>query len=156
METAGDIDGANAVIERFKDHAQFVYSITVRATGEPYIKRAADAHDISPLERSAPVDAPERTMRRQGSGRARNFPAPSRSAHLRNDGDLINDNSRVFNEYGVGELMLGREQHRLNSQLSETIPVSRMLPHRFLVIDRFPFLSEGQLTAPNTMANRPQ
>ncbi len=119
VEAAGDGDGDDFVKVRRKDGSELAYAFGVASFGYTDEEFAANAENVAPLERAGECDVFEFAKFGKGLSERRGFWTTRIGAERKNNGEFIEDDSRIFDEHGIGEVGLGGKRNNAGAEFCE-------------------------------------
>ena len=135
VEAAGDGDGNDFVLVWSEGGSKLAKALGVAAFGETDIKFAADAKDVATFERAGKREVFELSKGRKGFGERSRFGAARLRAERQDDGQLVEDDGRVFDEHGIRKPGLGRKREDAGPQFFQERFIGAVLLPRFCEID---------------------
>lgn len=135
VQAAGYGDGDDFVLVRSEDGSELAKALGVAAPGESDKKFAADAKDVATFEGTGERDVGELSKGSKGFGERGRFGAARRGAQRQDDGQLVEDDSGVFDEHGIRKCRLRGEREDAGTQFFEEHFVGVVLVLRYGKID---------------------
>src|SRR5207249_602055 len=109
VQAALDVDGLHDVAVGLEELAELARPLGVRARGDADEDRLAELQDVAAVERPRLLDGYDVAVRAQRRGDALRLRATRRRAGTGDDRELVEDDGRVLDEDGVGQIV-GRRQ----------------------------------------------
>src|ERR1700676_2129848 len=135
MQAAGHRNRNDFVLVRSDDLGELAEALGVAAARQADEEFAVDAEDVAAFDGAGKLNVRELAERRKRLRESSGFGTARGSAERENDGDFVENDSRIFNEHGIGERGLGRKREHASAETFEQLFVSAMLLLGFLQID---------------------
>ena len=136
MEASGDRNGNDFVVVRSKDGGELADPSGVAAPGKADEEFAGDAKNVAALECAGEIDVFELSKCRKRFGERSCFGAARIGAKRQDDGQLVEDDSGVFDEHGIWKRGFGGQRDDAGAQSFEEFFVSVVLLLRSGKINR--------------------
>jgi len=135
MEAAGHGNADDLVAVWRDDGGELRDAVRVAAGGESDEQFAAEAEDIAAFQHARMLDMLKLAKRREGGGERGRFTAAAFSAHGENHGELVENESGIFNKHGIGQIGLGGERNDASAEVGEKFFVGVVLGLRLGQVD---------------------
>src|SRR6185436_3816078 len=138
MQASAERDGDHTVIERGSQRLELLYPFRIGAVGAPYVERAAEYQDVTPIERGRRAHREDRAVATKHRRHRRHLRPPYSGTGSRQDGHLREYDGRVFDEDGIRQLRGLRDANQRGAERTEQLLIRGMLHRGPGDVDRVP------------------
>jgi len=127
METSADRNDDHFVFVRSENGSELTDAFAVGAFGKADEKLFADAEDVAAFHSARESDVFEFAEFGEGLSEGSGFGSAGFRAERHDDREFVEDDGRVFDEHGVGEIGFGGEGDQAGAEFFEELFVSVVL-----------------------------